>query len=161
MMQVEIREGARRQHRTIGLFCVVQCWLRGLDGVVLRRGDLERLLGLRRFKGSRLAWLEVDLDEFFHYRKLRTTTTASYSESLVSLTISRVPLDESPKVEEFQIWPRPSASNLSVLYAGVKPLFDEYANSDERLVSAYLALLCQGQISAHSILPLTEDDTNG
>jgi len=57
MKQIDLREGARRQHRSIALFAVVQCWLRNLDGLVLDRQNLERLVGLERFKGTRVDWL--------------------------------------------------------------------------------------------------------
>ena len=40
MEQVEVREGARRQHRAISLFCVVQSWLRGWEGVRIDRDQL-------------------------------------------------------------------------------------------------------------------------
>jgi hypothetical protein len=65
MEQVEVREGARRQHRAISLFCVVQCWLRGWDGVRIDRDQLERLLGLRKFKQARVGWMNEDFSEFF------------------------------------------------------------------------------------------------
>ena len=43
MKQIEVREGARRQHRAIALYAALQCWLRQLDGVAIERVDLERL----------------------------------------------------------------------------------------------------------------------
>lgn len=41
-----MREGARRQHRGISVFAMIQCWSRGLDGIAFERSSLERLLGL-------------------------------------------------------------------------------------------------------------------
>ena len=54
MKQIDVREGAKRQHRAISLFAVIQCWLKQLDGIALQRHHLERLLGLERFKKTRV-----------------------------------------------------------------------------------------------------------
>src|ERR1051325_1190409 len=87
MKQIDVREGAKRQHRTIALFAVIQCWLRDLDGLVFSRQTLERLIGIERFKGSRVAWLIEDLTEFFpHYFDLYF---AGKQNSLFSLYVSR------------------------------------------------------------------------
>lgn len=64
MTQNIIREHARRQHRMIGLYAVVQCWQRKLDSLFFKRVDLERLLGLERFKRERVEWLREDLKPF-------------------------------------------------------------------------------------------------
>ena len=55
------REFCRNQHRIIGHYLAVQAWLRGLDCIVLVRGDLQTFLALERFKGTRVDWLQEDL----------------------------------------------------------------------------------------------------
>lgn len=65
MKQIDVEEGAKRQHRTVALFCVIQCWVRGLDGVILNRSDIERLVGIERFKETRIDWITRDFAEFF------------------------------------------------------------------------------------------------
>mgnify|MGYP001613467450 FL=1 len=90
MKQVAVREGARRQHRIISLFAVVQCWIRGLDGLCFDREHLERLIGLTKFKSKRLKWLEKDIDEFFPHQEL---LTYSGTEKFASLYISRIPFE--------------------------------------------------------------------
>jgi hypothetical protein len=70
MKQIDTREGARRRHRIIALFAVIQCWIKALDGIVLRRNQLESLLGLERFKRERIGWLREDLKEFFPYQEI-------------------------------------------------------------------------------------------
>ncbi len=45
----------------------MQCWLRGLDGLVFERDDLERLLGLGQFKSKRI---ELILDDFPYHEVL-------------------------------------------------------------------------------------------
>jgi hypothetical protein len=64
-VSLDIREGARRQHRKIAILCMMQCWLRGLDGIEITREDLQRLLGLEKFKQSRVDWIEEDFRDFF------------------------------------------------------------------------------------------------
>jgi hypothetical protein len=173
MKQIDVREGARRQHRTISLFAVIQCWQRGLDGLAFERRHLERLLGLERFKGKRVQWLKEDLGELFEYRE---TFWSSDTESFASLFISRLPLRPSlprgrmttrerikkmaaggPKIELFKMWQRPSAAQVKAVFEGALPFFADYANYDERLLASYLSLLVQGQISPESIPPVEED----
>lgn len=153
MKQIDIREGARRQHISISLFCVIQCWIRNLDGITLSREDLERLLGLERFKQKRLEWLVEDLSEFFPNHKIFKYA----DDSFAYLTVSRFPIDDNLRRNRFDMWERPKASELAELYEGFLPFFDDYVNYDERLLSSYLALLSQGQISPRSISSLCED----
>src|SRR4051812_19133205 len=90
MKQIDLREGARRQHRAISLFAVIQCWSRNLDGVGFERAHLQRLLGLSRFKRTRVEWLEEDLKEFFPFTSTYWVTGAS--DSFHSMLISRLSL---------------------------------------------------------------------
>lgn len=62
------RECCKRQHRILGNYLAVQAWVRGLDCVVLTRQDLETFLDLKRFKWSRLYWLQKDLRPWFPYQ---------------------------------------------------------------------------------------------
>lgn len=63
---INIPEGARRQHRIIGMFALIQCWEENLDGVVITRDDIKRLIGLRRnIQRARVDWLKEDLAKFF------------------------------------------------------------------------------------------------
>jgi hypothetical protein len=91
LKQIDLREGARRQHRAVALFAVVQCWLRDLDGLVFDRRDLERLLGLKRFKGTRVEWMREDFKEFFPYQEVFWMSNAR--DSFGSLYVSRRELD--------------------------------------------------------------------
>ncbi len=46
--------------------------MRGLDCIVLVRGDLEAFLGLKRFKSTRVKWLKEDLKPWFsRHRSIR------------------------------------------------------------------------------------------
>lgn len=168
MKQIDLREGARRQHRTVALFAVLQCWIRNLDGVVLERRHFERLLGLDRFKRKRVTWLQEDLRELFPHQAVFWIT--GKNSSLHSIYASRVPLDALPqgsmptatrisratsaglRIARFDLWAEPS-KNLNEAFEGLVPFFAERANFDERFLSSYLALLAQGQISPHTLPP--------
>ena len=94
MNQIDTREGAFRRHRVIGLFAVIQCWIKGIDGVVFQRYQLERLSGMQRFKTQRRVWLKADLKEYFEYRE-HLVLPKRY-DSLYSLFVSRFPLKPFP-----------------------------------------------------------------
>jgi hypothetical protein len=52
------------------------------------------------------------------------------------------------------MWENPTKVQLRGIYQGVAPFLSDIANYDERLLSSYLSLLIQGQISAKEIPPL-------
>jgi len=151
MEQVEVREGARRQHRAISLFCVVQCWLRGWDGVRIDRDQLERLLGLRKFKQARVVWMNEDFSEFFPCQQ--NVYDPGSPECFWSIRLSRVPFDKNPNVGMFEMWQQPSPNSCSDLHDVSRPFFPHAGNCDERLLSSYISLLAQGQLSPRSIPP--------
>lgn len=82
------RDFCRRHHRMIGAFLAIEAWTRGLDCIVLERGTLETLLGLERFKSTRIEWLVADLKPWFAYQKAFYKTRAP--SSIGSLFLSRV-----------------------------------------------------------------------
>ena len=170
MKQIDLREGARRQHRAIALFAVVQCWTRSLDGLVFQRPHLERLIGLKRFKDTRVRWLREDLAEFFpHQQEL-----VYRGDSLGSLFVARRPLngylpggtmhDEEriagvaaggPKLDVFWLWPTPKPDeddDLDYLFDFLGPVFKDGVNRDERLAATCLGLLAQGLIGPKELL---------
>lgn len=176
MKQIDLREGARRQHRAAALFAVVQCWLRDLDGLVFDRPDLQRLLGLERFKETRVDWMKKDFSEFFPYREVYWYMTGQ-QRSFASMFLSKrqlagflpkgrmtdrqriasIPAD-GPRIGEFKIWSRPEARKVLEAFQAAIPFFADAANYDERLLASYLTLLSQGQISPRSLPPLEAVD---
>jgi hypothetical protein len=164
--QIDLREGARRQHRTVALFAVIQCWIRGLDGVCFQRDHLERLVGVERFKGTRVDRLRQDSkDAFPHQRLLVFGGTSKFA----CYYVSRAPFppnafdgtmqDEDRiknieaaglKIGIFALWPAPHTWEEERLKGGFEaflPVFAGAANYDERLMVSYLGLLFQGQLS--------------
>ncbi len=172
MKQIDLREGARRQHRGVALFAVIQCWLRNLDGLAFQRRHLERLLGLERFKGTRVEWLQEDLKEFFPHQEVYWL--AGKNNSLGSVIISRTPLTEvlpagtmstatriakvrdgGPRLGMFEMWREPSRDFTKAL-EGLVPFFADRVNFDQRFLASYLALLAQGQVSPRNLPPMKE-----
>lgn len=174
MKQVEVREGAKRQHRTITLFAVIQCWIKKTDGIIFERAQLLRLLGLSQFKDTRVKWMKRDFKHLFQYQR---TLPVGSLHSLSHLIVCRRPIESffpneetNPKkiielstangvnLDFFSMWPKRKASDLKDLFEGTIPFFADSVNYDERLMSAFLALLIQGQISPLSIPGLSGND---
>jgi len=158
MKQIDIREGARRQHRVISLFCVIQCWLHGWDGIQISRDFLERLIGLKRFKPRRAMWMSEDFKEFFPYQR---PDYLQNHYAFFSIEISRLPFEQNPQIGKFQMWAHPSDEDFAKLYEGFIPFFADAANYDERLLASYLSLLTQGQISPQLIPPVKAEEFCG
>lgn len=181
MKQIDLREGARRQHRAIFLFAVIQCWLLDLDGVAFERLHFKRLLGLERFKKTRIDWLREDLKEFFPYQK--TYFFSKTPDSFHSIIVSRVKFEKhlitgsmsmskrldsiepikgqrTPRLAIFEMWAATRPPNAAKVAESIAPFFAESANYDERFLSAYLALLSQGQISPRSLPSLKMDQSS-
>lgn len=173
MKQIDLREGARRQHRAVALFAVVQCWLRDLDGVVFNRQHLARLLGLKRFKKTRVDWMKEDFEELFPFQRVYWYT--QQTSSFASLYVSRRQLEgllpkgsmsdierlkgipgNGPRLAMFDIWPQPEEAKALEAFDAAIPFFADTANYDERLLGSYLALLIQGQISPRSLPSLVK-----
>jgi hypothetical protein len=181
MKQIDLREGARRQHRTVALFAVIQCWIRSLDGVCFQRDHLERLVGVERFKGTRIDWLRRDLKDAFPYQQLLifrgTSKFASYYVSRVEFPPhvfdgkemqdeDRIKKIEAAglKIGIFALWPAPHTWEEERLKDGFEaflPVLAGAANYDERLMVSYLGLLFQGQLSPRELIEsikTTEED---
>ena len=165
--QVEVREGARRQHRAVSFYAVIHCWQKGLDGLALRRKTMKRLLGLKNFKETRLKWLRQDLRELFPYSKVyRSSKKYSFSSIVISRVHMKFPagkiktselvkslVKNGHNVGILDIWKRPTKRQLKNIFEGAKSFFADSVNTDERLLSSYLSLIVQGQISPGCLLP--------
>jgi len=68
---VNHRAAAQRQHRLLGLYSSLFCWVNGEEGCLISRETLVALLALQRFKGARVDWLLDDLAVYFGHVKWR------------------------------------------------------------------------------------------
>lgn len=64
------RDYYRREHRTIGHYLMIQCWMEGSETLELHREDLRRLLETEQLRSERLEWLLEDLQPWFHVEML-------------------------------------------------------------------------------------------
>ena len=85
------REACQKEHRLIGHYLAVQAWVRGLDCIVLVRHDLEALLGLKRFRSTRIQWLSDDLKPWFPFQHKYYNSNAL--SSINTIYLSRVDMD--------------------------------------------------------------------
>lgn len=152
------REACKRQHRVLGHFLAIQAWLRGLDCIVLEREHLEEFLGLERFKGTRVEWLQEDLKPWFAEQ---TTYFNSKSESsLHSLFLSRVSmtgwLSSDSMTTEKRISQLPERAPKTALFSSkVKGKHSSFKEVD---IVRYLAILDSGLLSPQDLssLPATK-----
>lgn len=174
MKQIDLREGARRQHRMLAVFAVLQCWLRCLDGVVLKKTHLQRILGLKRFKRTRVNWLREDLREFFPYQTVFWVSGKMDAEgelnSFACLWVCRRTLEgiipqgemstekrlaalpsSGPQLKLLTLWPESLSKETQRAFTESAPFLADTANYDERLLTSYLSLLCSGQIDPRSL----------
>lgn len=61
------REGARRLHRVLSLYCALFCWKRNVDAVILPKSELYKILGVTKIMAARREWLEEDIKDYFSY----------------------------------------------------------------------------------------------
>jgi hypothetical protein len=135
------REDCRRLHRLIGHYLAMQAWIRKLDCIVLTRADLEKFLGLSKFKSARVKWLTSDLEPWFPHQVPYYKSGAP--SSIHSLFLSRVPIQPHlPKgtmttQTRIQKLP-PTAPPTGLLSKGIYRV-----PSEERMIT-YSALLSAG-----------------
>ena len=112
------REQARCEHRTISLFCAIQCWINGWDGIRISRDQLKQLLKLKKFKSRRVEWMEEDFRGLFPYQR-------PYYPS-PSFELSRRAFDEHTEIGDCIITERPISDNrFGLLSKRLLPTFNE------------------------------------
>lgn len=132
---------------------------------------LERLIGLERFRRTRVDWMLEDFKELFPYTFVKTSD--EQPDHFLLMIASRIPFDgdqilgqlkmlkeskelkqTAPRIEEFLMWEQPAASRLMRTFEGIVPFFADEVIYDERFLSSYLSVLVEGQISPHNLPPL-------
>jgi len=164
----EYRDGARNQHRSIALLAVIQCWVRGWDGAVIKRLDLERILSLQKFKQERLEWLIEDFSSYFPHSRL-IYATIQVAPTFQFFCVSRKNIDFLNE-GDFDSWPitveKAAAGGVHVGMLEIPktrtalnaigvdqalPFLRAGTNYYESVISAYLLLLSQGKIPPESL----------
>ncbi len=137
------REQAKSQHRVISLFCAIQCWLQGWDGIRISRAQFEQLLDLQRFRTTRTDWIKEDFEDLFPYQR-------EYS-MLFSLELSRRPFEEKPVLGELYMPEHSVVPCVSDAGRLLFPPFVDTSNYSECSLLACLWLLANGRVSPRDI----------
>lgn len=161
MDQLEVREGARRQHRGLAMFCALYCWHHNKTAVFLRKEVLLQYLGLERMKGTRYEWIIEDVVAYFPYIFKRT---ASGKELIVFSRISESELLEnkhkairfSPKILGLSSYSLIAldehGEKAQKIIEGSMPFLSEIKNLHEFAIINALSLLSSGIISPNKAL---------
>ena len=86
--QIEVREGAKRQHLSLAMFCVLYAWEHNRQAILISEEMLKSYLGLQRLKTTRIDWLLADVRNYFEY---------SYQTDKGFFVFSKVPKEELEK----------------------------------------------------------------
>ncbi len=164
MEQVEIREGARRQHRSLAMFCALYCWHHNKQATFIEKMMLLNYLGLKRFRGKRFEWVVEDSSPYFPYVFQRDVSRRNY------VVFSKLPKSElAEKHSSAMIHFKPSVLNLSgynrwlfdpernnaaSLMDESLPYLAEIGNLHEFSISNSLSLMAHGVISPTSVLAI-------
>jgi len=136
------RAQARCQHRTISLFCAIQCWINGWDGIRISRIQLEQMLALKKFKRCRVNWIEQDFSELFPYQR-------QYGRLSPSFELSRRSFEDDPEIGELETPDQSNPDNINTLSCRFLPPFADGDNNIECMLISYLWLLANGRISPY------------
>lgn len=84
-------EHYRRQHRIVGHYLALTAWIRGLDCIVLDRGDVQSLLRVSNTGDDRVKQFVADIKPWFQFHK--PYYKPGSKTFLRSLFLSRASLD--------------------------------------------------------------------
>ncbi len=159
---ISLTDAARTQHKQLALFAILQCWIRGLDGIVFQKAELLRILGLDRIKKARAKSLRDDLAEFF--KSQMTVWVADKVDDSGNLNsfaghwVYRHEIDQSIwdgklsdedrfarvraaglRIDSFKLWDR--QQQPSIIGANFEAITEE-----ENRLQAYLGMLADGRL---------------
>jgi hypothetical protein len=128
------REGARRLHRVLSLYCALFCWKNNLNAVFLSKDDLYKIIGITRIEGARKQWLEEDIRDYFEF---------FFTESL--------------KSKEYFVFSRKSSEELK---GGDSKLYKILTHNLDVLIDEELEAALVGRDSIFEKLPFLQGATS-
>lgn len=140
MAALDHRETVRRQHRQLSLFLVIQAWTKALDGVVLSREAITRLLGLERWEPDRIPLLIEDLKEFFPFHRERSKPGEPY---YLEISRKKFSHNDGPDLGPVGCESTPLA-DLEKSWNDHVPLIGNRGAFCEEFISLYLAVVSRG-----------------
>ena len=129
----DYREFARCEHRRISLFCAIQCWINGWDGIRVSRDQFKKLLALKRLKSSRVEWMKEDFQELFPFQRP--------DDPSPWLELSRRAFEGQTVIGECIIPERLNSDNIDTLGKNFVPTRSYANNNTECTLMNYLWLL--------------------
>ena len=161
MDQLEIREGARRQHRGLAMFCVLYCWHHNKKAVFVRKELLLHYLGLERMKGTRYEWIIEDIADYFPHIFKRNTNNKEL------IVFSKIPENEllknkseainfSPKILDLASYSLiqldTNGEQAYKLIEDAMPFLSGIKNLHEFAINNALSLLSNGIVPPEKVL---------
>lgn len=107
------REDARRQHRSLAMYCSLFCWYHNKQAVYVSKDLFLQFIGLERLKDIRFQWVQEDVNPYFQFAFIRAARTETTSDLMV---LSKLPEDELLKSTEVAIHFKPSIFKLAEIY---------------------------------------------
>lgn len=125
----------KRPTRLLGIYCVLQCWQRQIDGVEIRREDLLKVVGGERLTTQMVGEIAFEFRPWFKYHSQFAERDGS--DWINNITFSRNPLDGANRIN-------------------VKPLLVPPAGLSEQLLLSYMLSLVLGLCQTKSSMGLDD-----
>jgi len=142
--QIDLREGARRQHRSVALFCTLKCRHFDWDGIFVVRNEMEWLLGLDRFKEKRLDWMQEDFAEHFPWQSLESAKQSSFEKLWLVFRPARD--DFVPRIGLLSYPNDPWQAREELKKTCLAPIALKHVNGSELALTSLLTMLAHGQL---------------
>ena len=167
MEQIEIREGAKRQHRCFAMFCALYCWNHDKKIVHVKKEQFLYYLGLERLRKKRMEWFIEDGGSYFPYIFLMKNNSQGVEHVVLSCVDKQELQTHKEKYKEKAILLNPAIFslanyNMAFLEEGggqAQKLFEEafpyittVKNYHEFAILNALTLLASGSIDPKSAL---------
>ena len=108
-----VREDARRQHRSLAMYCALFCWHHDKQAVYVSKDLFLQFIGLERLKDVRFEWIKEDVNPYFPFVFQRPKKIDS---SVILIVLSVIPEDELMSRKEKAIYFKPSVFELANKY---------------------------------------------
>lgn len=146
---IDHREGARRQNRSIALFCSLKCRHFDWDGIFIRGDELAGMLGLDRFLPSRLEWIKEDFAEHFPFQWVESSDSSSLTKLILCLRPMQAGYDM--RIGYLSFSADPWSVRNEIRRTCLAPFAREYRNGSELAITSLLTMLAHGQICLRDI----------
>ncbi len=159
--QIDIEEGASRQHLSFAMICAIYCWHNECEATWLPFDEFEQLIGLSYTKIRRFKWVKRDVSAYFKY--IYTCDDKTGKRKL--LFLSRVPQIKIESNKELAIRFAPKLMDikghgcaldseeekLDNYVSTCFPFVNSVNNKSEMAIQMSLTLLSQGMVTPEDV----------